>query len=190
MQKNKHMKTKNIVLSILMMFALASCKNETTKTETTKAETELKETFDVNFNLIVTKDDTFKLYYTEDGTLNFGDDRAVLCVVKGSVSPQDLLFKLPADVLPTQVRLDFGDNVEQGDVIVNSMKFKYLKNVYEKTFGAGEDITHYFYPLEAQVKIDNATKTVKLLKPQGQIHDPLMWSNQLLSEEMVKLYKN
>lgn len=184
------MKTKNIVVSILVMFVLVSCKKETAKTETTNAETELKETFDVNFNLVVSKDDTFKLYYTEDGTLNFGDDRAVLCVVKGSEKPQDLLFKLPADVLPTQVRLDFGDNIEQGDVVVNSMKFKYLKNVYEKTFGAGEDITHYFYPLEAQIKIDDASKTVKLLKPQGQVHDPLMWSNQLLSEEMVKLYKN
>jgi hypothetical protein len=91
------MKTKNLVLSILMMFTLASCKNESTKTETNKAETELKETFDVNFNVVVTKDDTFKLYYTEDGTLNFGDDRAVLCVVKGNAAPQDLLFKLPAD---------------------------------------------------------------------------------------------
>jgi hypothetical protein len=184
------MKTKKIILSFLMVFALASCKNETEKKEGDKNQAELKETFDVNFNLIVTKDDTFKLYYTEDGTLNFGDDRAVLCVVKGSVTPQDLLFKLPADVLPTQVRLDFGDNVEQEDVIMNSMKFKYLKNVYEKTFGAGEDITHYFYPLEAQIKIDDATKTVKLLKAKGQIHDPLMWSNQLLSDEMVKLYKN
>jgi hypothetical protein len=184
------MKTKNIVLSILMMFALVSCKNDTAKTETETAKTELKETFDVNFNLVVPKDDTFKLYYTEDGTLNFGDDRAVLCVVKGSSTPQDLLFKLPADVLPTQIRFDFGDNAEQGDIIVNSMKFKYLKNTYEKVFGAGEEITHYFYPLEAQIKIDNATKTVKLLKPKGQVHDPLMWSNQLLSDEMEKLYKN
>lgn len=184
------MKTKKIILSFLVMFALTSCKNETAKTETDKTKTELKETFDVNFNLVVTKDDTFKLYYTEDGTLNFGDDRAVLCVVKGSNVAQDLLFKLPADVLPTQVRLDFGDNVEQGDIIVNSMRYKYLKNTYEKVFGINEPITHYFYPLESQIKIDDTTKTVKILNPKGQTYDPLMWSNQLLSEEMVKLYKN
>lgn len=184
------MKTKNIVLSILMVLALTSCKNEVEKKEGDKNQVELKETFDVNFNVIVTKDDTFKLYYTEDGTLNFADDRAVLCVIKGSATAQDVLFKLPADVLPTQVRLDFGDNAEQGDLVINSMKFKYLKNVYEKSFGPNEQITHYFYPLDAQIKIDDATKTVKLLKPSGQIHDPLMWSNQLLSDEMVKLYKN
>lgn len=184
------MKTKNILLGLLMLFILTSCKKEADKVEGDKNQVELKETFDVTFNLVVAKEDTFKLYYTEDESLNFGDDRAVSCVVKGSTTPQDLIFKLPPDVLPVNVRLDFGDNVDQGDVIVNSMKFKYLKNTYEKVFGPSEEITHYFYPLEAQIKIDNATKTVKLLKPKGQIHDPLMWSNQLLSEEIIKLYKN
>lgn len=184
------MKTNTVVLAILFLFTLSSCKKEADKVEVNKNQEELKETFDVTFNLVIPKDDTFKLYYCEDETLNFGDDRSVMCVVKGSTAPQDLIFKLPANVLPVNVRLDFGDNAEQGDIIVNNMRFKYLKNTYEKVFGPTEEITHYFYPLDSQIKIDNATKTVKMLKPQGQIHDPLMWSNQLLSEEMVKLYKN
>lgn len=182
------MKIKNSWLGLLIIFSLFSCKNENASGD--KNQAELKETYNVSFNLVVPKDDTFKLYYTEDGTLNFGDDHAVLCVVKGNENPQELLFKLPADVFPTNVRLDFGDNVDQGDIVVNSMKFNYLKNTFEKAFGPTEEITHYFYPLESQISIDNATKTVKLLKPAGQNHDPLMWSNQLLSDEMMKLYKN
>ncbi len=184
------MKTKNLVLGILMLVSITSCKDETSKTENDKNETELKETFDVNFNLVIPKDDTFKLYYTEDGSLNFGDDRSVACVVKGTDKPQDVLFKLPADVLPTQIRLDFGDNADQGDIVLNSMKYSYLEKSYSKVFGKTEQISHYFYPQEAQIKIDDDSKTIKLLKPKGQIHDPLMWSNQLLSEEMIKLYKN
>lgn len=184
------MKTRNIVLSVLIVFAFVSCKNETEKKANEGSKTELKETFDVSFNLTIPKDDTFQLFYTEDGSLNFGDDRSVKSVVKGSAAPQTVLFKLPADVFPNQIRLDFGDNPEQGSVVVNSMKAKYLDKSYNVTFGPGkESVTHYFYLLEQQVKYDEATSTISMLNPKGQIHDPLMWSNQLLSEEMAKLYK-
>ena len=92
------MKTKNIIISIFSILTLISCKNESDKKEGDQNQAELKETFDVNFNLTISKDDTFQLYYTEDGTLNFGDDRSVKSVVKGGEAPQDVLFKLPADV--------------------------------------------------------------------------------------------
>lgn len=184
------MKLKILFLSILTISFFSSCKNETDKKEGDKNQAELKETFDVGFNLVIPKDDTFTLYYTEDGTLNFSDDRSVKSVVKGSNNPQDLLFKLPADILPTHVRLDFGDNPEQGNITINSMNFKYLNKSYQKVFGPAEQISHYFYPLDSQIKINDATKTIELLKPKGQAHDPLMWSNQLLSDEIVKLYKN
>ena len=186
------MKTKSILFSLVFLLSLVSCKKESDKaTEGDKNNTELKETFDVSFNLVIPKDDTFQLYFTEDGTLNFGDDRSIKSVVKGNGMAQDVLFKLPADVLPTNIRLDFGDSAEQGSVIVNSMKIKYLDGKLEKTFvGANkEEMTHYFYLLDTQIKYDPSTSTVSMLNPAGQLHDPLMWSNQLLSEEMVKLYK-
>jgi hypothetical protein len=182
------MKVQKFLLGGLIALSLFSCKDD--KTSNTEETGKLPETFDVTFNVTITKDDVFQLYYTEDNSLNFGDDRSVKSVVKGGAVAQDVLFKLPADVLPTNIRLDFGDNAEQEDVVVNSMKFKYLKYTLEKTFGPNEEISHYFYALDAQIKIDNPSKTIKLLKPKGQKHDPLMWSNQLLSEEMVKLYKN
>ena len=69
------------------------------------------------------------------------------------------------------------------------MKLSYMNNSYQKVFGPNEEITHYFYPQEAQIKVDNSTSTIELLKPKGQPHDPLMWSNELLSDEIVKLYK-
>jgi hypothetical protein len=108
------MKTKSILVGLFMLLSLVSCKKETDKKEGNQKLAELKETFDVNFNLVVEKDDTFQLYYTEDGTLNFSDDKSIKSELKGSVDAQDVLFKLPADVLPTNIRLDFGDNPEQG----------------------------------------------------------------------------
>jgi hypothetical protein len=148
---------------------------------------EAKETFDVNFNLLIEKDDTFQLYYTEDGTLNFSDDKSIKSVVKGNTNAQDVLFKLPADVLPSNIRLDFGSNPEQGSVVVNSMKLKYLNNEFIAT---KDLVTQYFYLLNEQVKYDPAKSSIIMFSKAGNVYDPLMWSNQLLSEEMIKLYKN
>ena len=188
-KKIKTMKAKNIVIGIFSILTLISCKNESDKKEGDQNQAELKETFDVNFNLTISKDDTFQLYYTEDGTLNFGDDRSVKSVVKGGETAQDVLFKLPADVLPTNIRLDFGENPEQGNVVVKSMKLKYLNNSYEKTFSPSDPLSHYFYSIDTQVKLNDATSTAEIVHPKGQTYDPLMWSNQFLSEEMVKIYK-
>lgn len=179
---------KKVVISIILVLILASCK-KAENVETDKNQAELKETYDVNFNMVVPKDDVFQLYYTVDGTIVFGDDRSVKSLIKGSDKPQDVLFKLPVDVLPTQIRLDFGENSEQGNIVINTMKLKYLNKSYEKTFSETERLSHYFYPLDTQVKFHDDTHTVELLHPKGLLNDPLMWTNQLLSEEMVKLYK-
>ncbi|TAF11736.1 MAG: hypothetical protein EAZ75_01915 [Flavobacteriia bacterium] len=180
------MKLQKLIFGCFILFStLQSCK-EDKKEEVGDKPQELKETFNVNFNLTIPKDDTFQLFFTEDETLNFSDDKSVKIVVKGGEAPQDLLFKLPEDVLPTNIRLDFGQNPEQGNIKVNSMKFKY----FDKTFEAKDSlVSKYFYLLESQVKYDPSTSTISIIKKQGELYDPLMWSNQLLSDEMVKMVK-
>ncbi len=184
------MKTRNFVVSLLMILVLVSCKDEKDSKTPVEDKNEIKETFDVSFNLIIPKDDTFQLYYTEDGSLNFGDERSVKSVVKGSGQAQDLLFKLPADVLPTYIRLDFGQNPEQENILINSMTFKYHDKTYNVGYGNGQEtLNHFFYYKDGHVKYDEATHTIILLKPKDQPFDPYMWSNQLVLEQMEKLYK-
>lgn len=184
------MKIKKVVFGLFLAILTVACKNEKeSNNEDKKSPEELVPTYDISFTMVVPKDDVLQLFYTEDGSIVFGDDRSVRSIVKGSPNAQEVIFKLPENVLPTNIRLDFGDNPEQGNIVLNNMKFSYLKNSFAKTFGPTEEITHYFYPQESQIKVNNAAMTIELLKPKGQPHDPLMWSNELLSEEMVKLYK-
>lgn len=181
---------KFLFLNVVLVTLFISCKEEKANDKINNEPQELKETFEVNFNLTISKDDTFTLYYTEDGTLNFGDENSVKAVVKASDIAQDVLFKLPADVLPNQIRLDFGDNPEQGSILINSMKAKYITKEFSVNFNDHEDgAKHYFYFLENQVNYNPLDGKATFLKPEGQIYDPLMWSNQLLSEELEKLYK-
>lgn len=175
-----------ILLSALTVLFLMSCKNDGKEKETTEESGKLPETFNVSFNVTVKKDDTFQLYYTEDKTLNFGDAMSVKTLVKGSDLSQEILFKLPVDVVPTNIRLDLGDNKEQGSVVMHSMKLKYFNNIFE----AKENLTKkYFYFQENQLKYDEATSTLTLVNTEGQTYDPLMWSNELLGVELEKLVK-
>ena len=45
--------------------------------------------------------------------------------IKGSEAPQDIVFTLPKDVLPTQLRLDFGMTKDQAPIIINSFSMNY-----------------------------------------------------------------
>lgn len=185
------MRTSKLIVYALIVFSFLSCKDEKKKEETVEPVAELKETFDVNFNLTISKDDTFQLYYTEDKTLNFSEDKSVKCIVKGGESAQDLLFKLPADVLPTNIRLDFGKNIEQGVIGLNSMKLKYLEKSIDVNFkDPNNTIPRYFYFMDNQIKYDQANSTITILNKEGQNREPLMWSNEFVTDELEKLYKN
>jgi hypothetical protein len=168
----------------MILLVLVSCKNE--KSEEPKDQaTKLPETFNITFNLIVKKDDTFSLLYNEDKTLNFSGERLISSIVKGSDAPQDVIFKLPADVLPTNIRLDLGKNKEQDPIVVNSMKAKYFDKIFETK---GNVVKNYFYFNDFQLAPDEKTSTVKAVVKDGS-YFPMMWSNELITTEFEKLFK-
>lgn len=179
--------TKKIFFYLTFVAALCSCKNDSNKTSEEEVETEKpKETFDVSFNLTVLESDVFQLYFTEDGTLNFTEDQSLKVNIKGSESSQDVDFKLPYQTIPTNIRLDFGQNEKQRSVKVNSMTIKYL----DKSFQAKDSlVSKYFYLLDSQVKYNPSTSSIEILKTEGVFYDPLMWSNETLTIEMEKLIK-
>lgn len=185
------MKSTKILLSALTILFILSCKNDKKENETVVETEKLPETFNIAFNLTVTKDDVFQLYYTEDGTLNFSDAMSIKTVIKGGETAQDVLFKLPVDVLPTNIRLDFGKNIEQGVIGINSMKLKYIDKSFDVNFkDPNNSIPHYFYFINTQINYNEANSTITILNKEGQNREPLMWSNELVTDELEKLYKN
>jgi hypothetical protein len=94
---------------------------------------------------------------------------------------------MPYNVLPTNIRLDFGENPEQKSIVVNSMRLKFYDNVFEAKDSL---VSRYFYLLEDQVKYDNKSSVISIITTEGVFYDPLMWSNQLLSDEIKKVTQN
>ena len=179
------MKAKKIVLFFLPLIALVSCKNDVKTNEDVKTPEVKNKQFIVTLDLIIKKNDNIHLYYTEDKSINFKEEQSLWAEIKGNNEVQQVVFKLPEDVLPTDFRLDlgYGENVEQTEVVFK----KFTINYYDKNFVAtGADIFNYFYPNKDNTIVDKPTGVLKRLKV-DQKTAPSLYPQTTLEEELIKL---
>lgn len=177
------MKTKFIFLLLLSLSFFTSCKdNKQEKVETKEVE---KITMKISFNAIVKQDDEFQLFYTEDGSENFKGENSILVPVKGSASPQDIVFELPEDVLPKMIRFDLGGNKNQEEVVFNAFGISYL----DKKFSAkGIELSQFFYEND-QIQFNKEKGTAKPVVVEGKEYDPIFMATEVLKEELQKIVK-
>lgn len=169
------MKTKLVVFALLIAAGLGACKDkEATPAEgAAAAKPEVKKQFSVEMDVIALKDDHFSVYYTEDNSINFVGEKAVWQDVKGQPQSQKLVFNLSEDILPTNIRLDFGNNKEQGDIVLEKFKFSYYGNSVEIR---GADLLKYYLPCkEVDTKIDEANGTITFLQKPGKYAPPFFY---------------
>ena len=117
------MKLKNLLVAILTLFVVVSCKKESNQLET-NSQTTNNNSFVFTVEFTANKTDTFSLFYTEDGSINFGE-KVIWKQIQGSDNMQKVEFTLPKDVYPTQFRLDLGNSQEQETVSIKSIEFKF-----------------------------------------------------------------
>jgi|SRR6218665_682498 len=182
------MKTKIFIVAAMIALAFTSCKNNSTeKTEEAPAAPAVKENFSVTLDVIVPLEDNLTVYYTEDGTNVFNADKSVWGAVKGQTTSQAVALDLKEEVIPTNIRLDFGINKNQGDVILEKFKLTY----YGKSFEArGSDFLKYFFPNpEVKTEIDEVKGTIKFLKDPAGHKTPFYDPQPTLVEEIKKITK-
>lgn len=178
---------RNKVLFFLPLIALLSCKNDVKQAEEAKPEQVVEKQFVVTLDLIAKKDDNIHLYYTQDRSINFQEVESVWAEIKGSDNVQQVVFKLPEDVVPTDFRLDlgYGKNIEQKEIVLNKISFKY----YDKMFVAsGANIFNYFYPNQENTIVDKQTGVLKR-KVIDQPTAPSLYPHTTLEEELIKISK-
>ncbi|MBC7641039.1 MAG: hypothetical protein H7174_01675 [Flavobacterium sp.] len=170
-----------ILGSILLIVSMLSCKNDKSNPETLKPEvvTSKDNFYKVSFNLIVSKDDNFHLYYTHDGSINFNEKESIWMPIKGGESVQTVTFVFPEAVIPTQIRVDFGfgKNELQSDVNLKSFKMSYRGKSME---AKDTDILSYFIPFEGYTLVTTGTSVLKRLK-KDQESGPILYPKQKLS---------
>ncbi len=180
------MRTKFIAAIAFLALAFTGCKNDKTDSKEAAeeaAEEKLDETFKVSVNVLVKKNDDFQLYYRESPSDSFSEEKSLWVSVKGSETAQTVNFELPEGVLPTFVRLDFGVNKQQEDIVLNEIDFEYIG----KKFAAkGVAIGNYFTPIKPTT-FDLQTGVLKAVDDSGARVEPMLQPNEVLGDELRKL---
>jgi hypothetical protein len=181
---------KNILGGFLLILLFISCKEENTNSLETNELTNTEEVIDKNIftvtlNITVKKDDSFQIYYKDVEELAFEEENSIFIEFTGSDQPQDIVFKLPEDVLPSFLRLDFGTNKEQSEIVINSFKINYLDKVFESK---GNDFFNYFYSNEL-LEVNKEKAIVKPITSEKGDYDPIFCSGEGLKTQIDLLIK-
>ncbi|NUY80137.1 hypothetical protein HUK80_04460 [Flavobacterium sp. MAH-1] len=177
---------KSKILALLVLVTLFSCKEEPKSDAVAAPVEEAPKDFEVKINVVAKKDDSFHLFYTEDGTINFTEQKSVWVEFKGNEAAQDIVFKLPEDVIPTHMRLDFGVNKQQEDIKMNSFEIDYMNG---KIVANGAEFFSYFYPNEKCTKIDAEKSLIIPIKGGDVYTGPMFYPQVVLSEKIEALVK-
>ncbi|MGK4566560.1 hypothetical protein [Flavobacterium sp. 3HN19-14] len=181
------MKLKNFIALVIIAAAFIGCKDDKKTTEGTAAvkPAPVDSKVQVILNMIVPQDDTFQVYFTENGSASVTSDQAVTVPVKGSAAPQDIVFNIPEDVTMNYLRIDVGDNAKQGKMTMNTFTYKY----FDKKFTTkGAEFFLFFNPTE-QIAVDMATSTITPTG-KGSTYDPIFYPYlEKLGPEFDKINK-
>ena len=182
------MKTNIFTVVILIATLFTGCKDNKSldSLEVVNPEVKVDDTFKVTINALVKKNDSFSLYYSLDGTTDFKIEPLWL-EFKGSETAQDIVFELPNEVIPTQIRLDFGLSKDQEPIVINYFKMNYLNNEFKIP---GNQFGMYFNPDPTKTIFDYNTATVTAVVKDGIRQSPSFYPHiKPLGDEIKKLMK-
>lgn len=170
---------------IVSTFFLIGC-NDKTSSEQANKETDLTNVFVLSVEFVAKKTDNFALFYTEDGTVNFGE-KVIWKQATGSETTQSIDFLLPKDVYPTQFRLDLGNSQEQSEVILKSITFKFN----DKTrVIKGLEMGAFFRADDTKCSFDYKTGIVKTVIKDGKKQGFSLYPHEVVqASELPKLLK-
>jgi hypothetical protein len=182
------MKTRIITL-MLFSLALISCKGDKQDEKKETVDTVVNkgnDFFTITLDLIAQNDDSFHVFYSEDKTENFTEQNSVWVEFKGSPNSQKLVFNLPKDRIPTNLRIDFGVNKDQKEVKINNFEIVYQGKKVDMT---GLDFFKFFRINEAITVINIPTQTIKAKKEGKDYFGASFYSLEPLSKEIENLLK-
>lgn len=172
------MKVKYCLVALLAFTSLISCKIDNGENKPAEAAAPKEEVLAtgkvmVTLNAVVPKDDNFQIFYNEDGSLDFNGEHTLIVSVVGNPEAQNIRFALPDDSLPAALRLDTGENKEQGKIVVNNVTINYYDKKIE--IKGGNEFLKYFQ--STNVGTENATDTSVTLvtKTVDGSYDPMLY---------------
>ena len=179
---------KKIILSSLIyaaIFSISSCSKEVDNSGNVLIENEVKEAKGLIVILegVFPKNDRFELFYSNDQ--NFNGDKMIRIAVYGEPSTQKIIFQLPDNEKPQNLRIDLGSNTEQKFVSIKDIRVEYKGKVVLD--GRNEKYLEFF-PENSTVDYLPNNLTFELKNNLEGDFDPILFSNDNLKKELNKVY--
>ncbi|MFV0138462.1 hypothetical protein OBK20_04385 [Empedobacter falsenii] len=181
---------KKILLSTLLIssfLTLSSCGDKKgERTGLPKVEESVK---DENKGLVVTLEgifpvnDTYQLFYSISD--QFDEEKSLKIPVYGQPVLQKIVFEIPNEEKPQNLRLDFGSNDEQQYVSVKNISIEYMDRVILN--GENGKFLEFFPENSTVVYLPQKLK-LELKKNAEGIFDPILFSNENLKKILNKTY--
>lgn len=155
-------------------FFLISCKKES-KTNSLV----------LDIDAVIQTTDSINVYYTTNRSIEFNDLQSFWIKVEGSKKNQKIQIVFPDSIQPRQLRLDFGRNINQPEIIVNEAKFTYKG----KSFDAkGEEVYYLFRVDESNTTVNKLTGSLKRKQPNQIVGPSLYPKGEKLYRRLNQLY--
>ncbi|KIX20495.1 hypothetical protein SY27_11295 [Flavobacterium sp. 316] len=114
--------------------------------------------FLLKIDSVIQETDSIHVFYTTNSTIEFNEKASFWKKVNGSSKNQKIEFLFPDTILPKQIRMDLGNNINQQEIVLNKVDFQY-KN---KSFSLqGKEIYYYFRIDESVTELDKELGTLK-----------------------------
>ena len=114
-----------------MLITIFSCKEEKKGSEINhnidqeNKKVDEKGYFSLHINAIVEHNEKFTLFYLDVDQENITKENSVSLNVEGNAEPQDLVFQLTNDILPTRLILRFGNEAKTQKIYFNNTELSY-----------------------------------------------------------------
>lgn len=159
---------------LFFLFLLSSC----VKDEKTNS-------FKMELDLVMKTNDSIHVFYSNNASVEFNEKQSYWIKVKGSKKNQTINFTFPDTIQPKQIRIDFGRNKKQPEIILNEIAFYYKK---EKITAKGEEVYFLFRVDESNTVIDKLVGSLKRKEPNQATGPSLYPKGDKLYNKLSQLY--
>jgi hypothetical protein len=180
------MRNRILFAFILMTSIFIGCKNEKSADQLEVLTPEVVDnTFKVTVDVIVKKDDDFCFFYTDGSGPDFKEP--IWMGVKGNETSQKVVYLIPNENFPSEIRLDFGMKKDQEDVVLKSVLLEY-KGKKREIIGA--ELGTYFRADDTKCTFDPTTGIIKAVVKSGVRQSPSLYpQDNILKAEIEKFAK-
>ena len=176
---------KYIVFVVAFIALFVSCKNKNesnkgTVQEVLKVKEKVSKDFIVSIKGKFEKEDSFQLYFIEEGSEPYSEKKSVWAKVDPSKDSQEVTFVIPNEIYPHNIRLDLGINSQQNTIDIEEITLNYKKN---QLVVLGSEVKDYF-ALNKHMKQEGMSNTFELITVSldgKEIYDPCMFGGSKLS---------